>query len=172
MLVPEGYSYDEVVLIICGVIEKQYKKYKFNIYDYDDMYQESYLICHAALERYNPSKGKLENFLSFNLCNRLKILLRDKTRSPLKMLDIDTISTEDREKLTIEDEQQCELLEWLDHNLPGKYRQDFLRVMSGQKISKPRKDKLKYKIATLLDINVSDADQDNKLSSAVFDKVF
>lgn len=150
MHTPPGYSHDDVLDIVTRVIEKQYKKYKFNIYDYDDMYQECYLICHSALERYNPEKGALENFLSFNLCNRLKILLRDKTRSPLKMLDIETISSDERDNLVIEDELRSELLEEIDHAIPAKQRQDFLKILAGQKVSKTRKDRLKETVAEIL----------------------
>ena len=56
MKIPDGYTEEEVLEIILGVIEKQYKKYKFNIYDYDDMYQESFLICQDALNRFDTSK--------------------------------------------------------------------------------------------------------------------
>lgn len=157
MLIPEGYSYDEVVRIILNVIEKQYMKYKFNIYDYDDMYQECYLICHSALERYKPEKGALENFLSFNLCNRLKILLRDKTRCPFKMLDIDTISSDERDNLLIEDEKHSELLEEIDHTIPARQRQDYLKTISGQKIIKSKKDRLRQ---TVLEILIKSSDND------------
>lgn len=150
MKIPDGYTEEEVLEIILGVIEKQYKKYKFNIYDYDDMYQEAFIICEDALNRFDSSKGKLQNFLSNNLSRRLINFLRDNTRNPQMIFDIDTIPTEERDNLITFDEQDSEILEQIDSRIPAKQRADYLKIISGQKLSKLRRDKLRHTINDIL----------------------
>jgi DNA-directed RNA polymerase specialized sigma24 family protein len=62
---------------ILRVIDRIAPSYVFGFYEVDDIKQESYIICHEALQRWDQIRP-LENFLSKNLANRLKTLIRDK----------------------------------------------------------------------------------------------
>jgi DNA-directed RNA polymerase specialized sigma subunit len=76
MLVPNGYSEQEVINIIDKIMSSIARKYSFGVYGVDDIKQEGFILAMDALTRYNGS-APLENFLRIHLNNRLKDFKRD-----------------------------------------------------------------------------------------------
>jgi hypothetical protein len=76
MIIPEGYTENEVLEIIDKILSSLARKYKFGIYGVDDIKQEGFILSLDALKRYNGS-APLENFLRKHLNNRLKDFKRD-----------------------------------------------------------------------------------------------
>lgn len=76
MLCPEGYTQIQVLEIIEKVISKIAHKYKFDMWDIEDIKAESFILCVKLLTKYNGS-SPLENFLAACLPNELKNFRRD-----------------------------------------------------------------------------------------------
>lgn len=77
MLIPEGYSENEVLDIIEKILSKIAKKYIFGIYSLDDIKQEGFIIAiKDILPEYDASLP-LENFLRISLNHRLKNFKRN-----------------------------------------------------------------------------------------------
>lgn len=73
--------------IIDSVCSYYCKQFKFGYYDADDIYQEAYILCLEALDKFDSERGSLRSFLSTHVRNRLLTLRRDKlfrNNSPCK----------------------------------------------------------------------------------------
>lgn len=77
MRIPANLTEEEVLSVIEKVVGKISAKYKFGIYDLDDIRQEARILCMTALAQYDGERP-LENFLSIHVRNRLITLRRDK----------------------------------------------------------------------------------------------
>lgn len=168
MRIPQGMTENEVLAIMRELVEKIAKQYTFGYLTVEDLEQEGYLECMDALDRYD-GRGPLINFLSVNLKNRLFNFRRDeyyrynprctddcscrfcKQKEDKKNL----LSPQDlfdySDELIAEgnDQETTELLQKIDKELPVGFRPDYLKLRSGAKLSKKRKDKI---IAKLRDI--------------------
>jgi DNA-directed RNA polymerase specialized sigma24 family protein len=135
---------------INNVVSRISGKYTFPGFDADDLKQESYIICIEALDRFEDGRT-LENFLSVNLSNRLKNLIRDnycksgeedkkKILSPASIHEkIDIIdSNYSVEKLVSIQEMSQEL----DEIIPPNLRSDYLKILNGVPVSKQARMKI------------------------------
>ena len=141
--------------LIQSICDRFCKKYACGYMTKEDIWQESYIICLEALPRYN-GKYPLENFLTFNLSNRLKNLVRD-TYKPNKQNLVNAISLERVSDINesslhefCEDFTKVdtnltaeELVEKINCTLPREYRVDFLKFLNGEKINHRRMATLK-----------------------------
>lgn len=145
MKIPKGKTKDEVVNLIMDICSKFKHKYTIDIHEKDDIEQEAFLICLEALERYDGIRP-LENFLAFNLKNRLLNFVRKtktNTLPTVSMPDTLDIEEEDRVRLIV----QVDTL--MDQNLDPETRQDWLRLKDGVKVSTVRTKQLKNRILQL-----------------------
>ena len=141
---------ESVMNTIDNVVRKISGKYTFPGFDADDLKQESYIICIEALDRFEDGRN-LENFLSVNLSNRLKNLIRDnycksgeeekkKVLSPTSINEkIDVIDYNySVEKIVSMQDMSQEL----DEIIPPNLRSDYLKLINGVPISKQSKMKI------------------------------
>lgn len=77
MKIPSGYTEAQILKIIEKICNRLASKYKFGIYDSDDIKQEAFIIALNALEDYSDSIT-IEAFLSVRIKSRLKDLFRDR----------------------------------------------------------------------------------------------
>lgn len=148
MKIPNGMTEQSVLDTINLVIKRIAPKYTFPGYDLEDIKQESFIICLSALERYTEGHP-LENFLSVNLSNRLKNLIRDNhylstdPDSKKKILSPGQLSSEDHTRFYFESIDESidfnELSSIIDKYLPIKYRATYLKLINNTQI--PKKDK-------------------------------
>lgn len=84
MKIPKGMTESEVLASIDRIANGLAYKYKFGYYSIEDMKQEARIEAIDGLERYDPTKGKLETFLWTHVNNRLYNLKRNKFARPDK----------------------------------------------------------------------------------------
>ena len=146
MKIPQGMTKDQVVKIITTICARFKYKYNIGIFDADDVEQESFIICCEALERYDGVRP-LENFLSFNLRNRLLNFIRN-----TKLKDVDMVTIP--EDFDVEQENKYRMItdidNLMDDCLDPESRQDWLRLKDGVKVPTVRANKLKSKIRDLV----------------------
>lgn len=142
MKIPKGMTKEQVVNIITDICSKFKFKYKIGIFEPDDIEQESFIICCEALERYDGVRP-LENFLSFNLRNRLLNFVRD---TKLKNLDMVSMPDDFDKEQQINERLIVEIDNMMDDSLDPESRQDWLRLKDGVKVTAVRTNKLKAKI--------------------------
>lgn len=80
--IPEGHTEEEIFAIVCDVVSRFTAKWKFRGHDEDDIQQQSYLIVSKSLEKYDPAKGCVENFICNDLSRKLINFKRDKYVRP------------------------------------------------------------------------------------------
>jgi DNA-directed RNA polymerase specialized sigma24 family protein len=142
MKIPNGMTKDQVVSIITDICSRFKFKYQIDIFDPDDVEQESFIICCEALERYDGIRP-LENFLSFNLRNRLLNFVRD---TKLKNVEMVTIPDEFDVEHNVKERLIIEIDNMMDNSLDPESRQDWLRLKDGVKVPTVRANKLKARI--------------------------
>jgi len=135
---------DQVVAVINKVCKRSMNKYKIDNMCPEDLYQESFIICMSALERYD-GRTTLENFLAFNLSRRIKTLYRDKNIKKINYVCIDDIPPEllwdDSNKENIQ-----EFASLIHERLPVDMRHDYIKYVQGVSIPRIRKQKLLKKL--------------------------
>lgn len=161
MNIPPNLDKEEVLSTIDKVVNRIAPAYTFYGCDKDDIKQEAFIICIEALNRYNP-EYRLENFLSFNLSNRLKVFVRDnyfvknsnedkkRVARPAQLewenliLDDKTLNWESS------DLESQELAEFLDREIPAGMRMDYLKILNEVYVNKSRREEILSFIKTLL----------------------
>lgn len=150
MRIPKGMTQESVMETINCVVRRISGRYTFPGFDADDLKQESYIICIEALDRYEDGRP-LENFLSVNLSNRLKNLIRDnycksgeydkkKVLSPTSINEkIDVIDTDYSIERVL---SRREMSEELDKIIPPNLRSDYLKLLNGVPIQKQSRIKI------------------------------
>jgi DNA-directed RNA polymerase specialized sigma24 family protein len=129
-------------------VERLKRKYRYKIYDGDDLAQEALFIAIddnpkrlGAIWKYDTSKGPLYNFLSVAIGNRIKNFIRDK-----RYKEIDAVSIFNVEEETIKvgnmKTSYDEFWKIIDENLGAEFRSDYLKMRQGITITKIRKTKL------------------------------
>lgn len=148
MKIPKNMTEAEVYEVFNSVIDRIAPRYTFNGYDINDIKQESYIICMSAMDRYIEGRP-LENFLSVNLSNRLKNLLRDNhvynTNEQKKQVSHPTMLSETNYISFEEKEDQIEIKEIkeiIDMKLPVDMRKDYLKMIAGISIKPSRKEEI------------------------------
>ena len=145
MKIPQGMTKEQVLKTIYELCDIFKRKYVVDIYDMDDIYQEAFMLCIEALERYDSSKP-LQNFLSIHLRNRLFNLRRNVNIKSIDAVSIpETFDIEERNKVSL----ILELENIIDERLDAETRQDYLRMKDGMKIPLVRSRKLKKKLKEL-----------------------
>lgn len=78
MNLPDNISEEEFLAAFHGAVTKICRRFTFHVYDYDDIYQEAFLIASKGIYSYDASKSvPLEAFLITHLRNRLNNFRRD-----------------------------------------------------------------------------------------------
>jgi hypothetical protein len=163
MKIPEGYSEQEVVDLIIKVCDRSAHRYTFYGYTSDDIKQEGFIICAEALERYKPNHP-LENFLAFNLANRLKNFVRDnfvtantnqqkvKIQQPAQLNNANSIQNWfDFQSIFLDDIDKQEMLNIIDRNLPARMRLDYLKMTNNVYVPKSRTTEILEEVQNILE---------------------
>ena len=160
MKIPEGMTEEQVMAQFKIVIDRIAPRYTFYGWVVDDIKQEAYIECMEALERYD-GKRPLENFLSYNLANRLKNVIR---KHHFKTTDKDDkkrvlmpgqLSNEEAMRYYEEDMDQnidtSDMISVIDKHLPSTYRENYLKMVNDIHIDKKQKDELIEVIKTIVE---------------------
>lgn len=145
----------EVLETIRQIAKKLAPKYTFGYYDTEDIEQEAILIGCEGMSRYDPSRP-LENFLYVHMNNRLKTFKRNKyfrlnsggaeqiqqiKKNIMDPLSIEAINPH-KDFDIFQHLELSEIRARIDLELPPYLRKDYLRICSGQKVSRNVKDKV------------------------------
>jgi len=163
----------EVLAIMTTVVNRIAHKYRFGYYDIDDIKQEAFIIAMEAMDRYDEGRP-LENFLAVHISNRLKNFKRDNFFRPdyvppsgkitndnntkrflMEPLDIDNIRDEHErnmrgEENIVDELAQKELMNIVDTYLDMGLRSDYLRILHGVYVPKPRREQIYEAIMQIL----------------------
>lgn len=147
----KGMSEEEVINTIQIVVDRISPRYTFPGWDLQDIKQEAFIICMSALQRYQHG-NPLENFLSVNLSNRLKNLIRDNhyvkgdSEEKKKIMMPGQLSKEESTKFYYDnaDAQMdiSNLSKVIDEELPIKYRSNYLKMVNGVNVPKKEREEL------------------------------
>jgi DNA-directed RNA polymerase specialized sigma24 family protein len=144
MLKPiKGMTEEQVMAVINKVCKRSMNKYKIDGLLPDDLYQESFIICMHALDRFDELRP-LENFLAFNLSRRIKTLYRNITIKRINFVCIDDVPPEllwDDRKENIQ-----EFVNLINDKMPVDMRHDYIKYVQGVSIPRIRKQKLLKKL--------------------------
>ncbi|MBO68826.1 MAG: hypothetical protein CL398_11015 [Acidiferrobacteraceae bacterium] len=173
MKIPKGMTEDQVIETINKVISRYIYKFRFGYYESEDIRQEAFIIAMEALERYDEERP-LENFLAVHVKNRLSNFKRDKffrkegdstktdwnspnnaKRFLMEPLNIDNIRDEYEENMKDPDDfidriANTEIFGLIDKSLDIKYRADYLRMLDGVYVPKPRREQIYQEILSIL----------------------
>jgi DNA-directed RNA polymerase specialized sigma24 family protein len=151
MKIPKGSTKEEVCELINVVVNRIAPSYTFYGYEVSDIKQESWIICMKALDRYDGIRP-LENFLSRNLANRLKTLIRDNhfnkdsSEDKKRVLMPGQLSNEESthfyETFMLDDMDVGELVDIIDNEIPFKHRANYIKLINGNHIPKKEKEEL------------------------------
>ena len=163
----------EVLAIMTTVVNRIAHKYRFGYYDIDDIKQEAFIIAMEAMDRYDEGRP-LENFLAVHISNRLKNFKRDNFFRPdyvppsgkitndnntkrflMEPLDIDNIRDEHErnmrgEENIVDELAKKELMDIVDTSLDMGLRGDYLRILHGVYVPKPRREQIYESIMQIL----------------------
>ena len=163
----------EVLAIMTTVVNRVAHKYRFGYYDIEDIKQEAFIIAMEAMDRYDEGRP-LENFLAVHISNRLKNFKRDNFFRPdyvppsgkitndnntkrflMEPLDIDNIRDEHErnmrgEENIVDELAQKELMNIIDTSLDMGLRGDYLRILHGVYVPKPRREQIYESIMQIL----------------------
>ena len=163
----------EVLATITTVVNRIAHKYRFGYYDIDDIKQEAFIIAMEAMDRYDEGRP-LENFLAVHISNRLKNFKRDNFFRPdyvppsgkitndnntkrflMEPLDIDNIRDEHErnmrgEENIVDELAKKELMNIIDTSLDMGLRGDYLRILHGVYVPKPRREQIYESIMQIL----------------------
>ena len=173
MKIPKGMTEQQVIETINKVISRYIYKFRFGYYESEDIRQEAFIIAMEALDRYDEERP-LENFLAVHVKNRLSNFKRDKffrqegesnksdwnspnntKRFLMEPLNIDSIRDEYEENMKnpddfVENIANSEIFDLIDGHLNIKYRADYLRMLDGVYVPKPRREQIYQEILTIL----------------------
>ena len=163
--IPENMTEEEVMGVIETVVDRMAHKYTFFSYDVDDVKQEAFIECLEALPRYDNDRP-LENFLSSHLRFRMINLLRKN-----RILDANYKSNIDSEYMKVIRPAQLEdgcsvasneetvdytsidykdMVDIINKELPASVRMDYLKMINGMYIPKPRRLEITNMIINIL----------------------
>ncbi len=164
MNIPKNMTKEEVGSTIETVVGRIAPKYTFYGYTLDDIKQEAYIICIEALNRYDPNTGRLENFLSVNLSNRLKTFVRDnyftgntsearkKLVQPAQLDYEDSLVDEEGTFANSYDQIDMKAMSHaIDEYIPANIRMDYLKLINDVYVSKQRREEIMAVIKNILE---------------------
>lgn len=177
MIIPSGMTQEETLQTIDKVCRRLAPKYRFGMFDADDIYQEACIIAMSGLHNYDASRP-LENFLSVHVGNRLKNFKRDNFIRPepkdlsedekyawnlrhsskhnlAQPLSIESVYNESEKNMWckfdfVDDITISEIFETIDQELCVDMRADFLRMRQGVFVPKARREKIEGEIISIL----------------------
>lgn len=174
MKIPKGMTQEQVVETINKVVNRYAHKFKFGYYEADDIRQEAFIIAMEALDRYDEERP-LENFLSVHVKNRLSNFKRDKffryngdnaneraerrnqtKKFLMEPINIEHVRDEHEKNMKSTDSfvsevDMAELFTLIDLHLNISLRSDYLRLMHGVYVSKPRREQIYTAITDIFD---------------------
>ena len=166
----------EVTETITRVANRYAYKFQFGFYTPDDIRQEAFIIAMDALDRYDESRT-LENFLAVHVKNRLNNFKRDKyyrqqkedqanknkydnntKKFLMEPIDISSVRDEHENNMRLDDSfvnniEDQELLDIIDTYLDVGLRADYLRILNGVYVPKPRREQIYNEINRILKEN-------------------
>ena len=166
----------EVTETITRVANRYAYKFQFGFYTPDDIRQEAFIIAMDALDRYDESRP-LENFLAVHVKNRLNNFKRDKyyrqqkedqanknkydnntKKFLMEPIDISSVRDEHENNMRLDDSfvnniEDQELLDIIDTYLEVGLRADYLRILNGVYVPKPRREQIYNEINRILKEN-------------------
>jgi|TARA_R100000808_G_scaffold3827_2_gene13129 DNA-directed RNA polymerase specialized sigma24 family protein len=173
MKIPTTMTEAEVLATMTRVVDRIAHKYRFGYFDIEDIKQEAFIIAMEAMERYDEARP-LENFLAVHVSNRLKNFKRDNFFRPdyvppsgkvvndnetkrflMEPLDIDNIRDEHERNMRgddniVEELAKRELMGIVDTYLDMSLRSDYLRILHGVYVPKPRREHIYQAIMQIL----------------------
>ena len=176
MKIPKGMTEREVTETITRVANRYAYKFQFGFYTPDDIRQEAFIIAMDALDRYDESRP-LENFLAVHVKNRLNNFKRDKyyrqqkedqanknkydnntKKFLMEPIDISSVRDEHENNMRLDDSfvnniEDQELLDIIDTYLDVGLRADYLRILNGVYVPKPRREQIYNEINRILKEN-------------------
>ena len=178
MKIPKNMTEEEVIETIQNVVKRVSYNFKFAFYDVEDIEQEAFIIGMEALDRYDETRP-LENFLFVHIKNRLKNFKRDNyiryepekpwsndvrkvaKKSLMEPVNIDNVTDYSNDSMKHRDDfidivHKKEYLEFIDRNLSISLRGDYLRMLHGVHVPKPRRDEIIETIQDLLKENLDE----------------
>lgn len=138
-------------------------KYYIQGYEYSDLFQEAYILAMEVLAKYNPDKGRLENFIRVALNNAMQNFVRSRTtekkpcgcdngtycekcqyrESKLRVLSPSQYPEEvEFSKDTHIRDSFIELLPLINQKLPLSMRMDWRRILDDAHVVKSRKEEI------------------------------
>ena len=182
MKIPKNMTEEEVIETIQKVVRRVSYNFKFAFYDVEDIEQEAFIIGMEALDRYDE-KRPLENFLFVHIKNRLKNFKRDNyiryepekpwnkdvrkmaKKSLIEPINLDNVMDYSSDSMKQPDDfidviHTKEYLEFIDRHLDMSYRGDYLRMLHGVHVPKPRRDEI---IETIRDLLRENLDEEGKI---------
>ena len=182
MKIPKNMTEEEVIETIQKVVRRVSYNFKFAFYDVEDIEQEAFIIGMEALDRYDE-KRPLENFLFVHIKNRLKNFKRDNyiryepekpwnkdvrkmaKKSLMEPINLDNVMDHSSDSMKQPDDfidviHKKEYLEFIDRHLDMSYRGDYLRMLHGVHVPKPRRDEI---IETIRDLLRENLDEEGKI---------
>lgn len=133
-------------------------KFKSDIIDADDFSQQIFLIIVEILPYYDKSRGKLEHFLMKSIHRRIFNFIRNYKVRYIDKVSIDYVPNEN---LIMDDTNYCsEFVDYVDQHLPAEFRLDYLRLMSGKRLTKVQKQKLNAKMKEIYESYFQDREME------------
>ena len=165
----------EVTETITKIANRYAYKFQFGFYTPDDIRQEAFIIAMDALDRYDESRP-LENFLAVHVKNRLNNFKRDKyyrqqkedqanknehnntKKFLMEPIDINSARDEHEDNMRLEDDfvhgvEDQELFDLVNTHLDVSLRGDYLRILDGVYVPKPRREQIYDEISRILKEN-------------------
>ena len=183
MKIPKGMTEEQVIETINKVVNRYAHKFKFGFYEADDIRQEAFIIAMEALDRYDENRP-LENFLAVHVKNRLSNFKRDKffRKNPdlqnekseqrnnvkkflMEPLNIELIRDEHEDNMKqmdsfIDRVDTAELFNLIDEYLDISFRADYLRILHGVYVPKPRREQIYKEIYTIFEEHRENIDEE------------
>lgn len=143
---------EKTLQIIIKVCDRSKNKFKIDGMSGDDIFQESFLICVKALEKYDGIRP-LENFLAFVLANGIKNIYRRVNNNKIDCVPIDTVP---EEYLCVEDKVGIQdIISIINEKLSVNVRHDYIKYIHGVFIPHIRRIKLIEEIRRHVDESAS-----------------
>ncbi len=144
MNLPSGVTQIEFETACLKIIDVFKHKFKSDIIDTDDFGQELFIIITEILPSFEPGRGKLEHFLMKSIRNRIFNFIRNHNVRYIDKVSIEFVPNENL--ILDETDYYSEFIEYVDEHLPAEFRLDYLRLMSGKRLTKVQKQKLYAKM--------------------------
>lgn len=141
MELPPHVNPKEFQEAILKIMERIKRKYRYTIYDGDDLAQEAYFIAVDICGAYKPEAGPLYNFLSVSVNNRIKNFIRNKSYREIVCTSLSNVE-EETIKIGNMRTSSDEFWDMVDEHLSAEYRADYLKSRQGIPLPKMRRLKL------------------------------